>query len=256
MDIGKENIIEINCDMGESYGRFIIGHDDQIFPLITQCNVACGFHGGDPLHIDQTIAKAIRYGVAVGAHPSYPDLMGFGRRKMDMDSAELSALLRYQIAVIKSLVESRGGRLNHVKPHGALYNTAAITEEVCESILDSIQSFGSGIAFMGMAGSLMQQMAIERSMPFLAEAFGDRRYTNEGTLQSRSIPGSVITDVNEAIDQVLSIAKYQKVKTADGTFLPVKADTICIHGDNPAAPDILKGISEALALSPDSSETS
>lgn len=234
--------IDINCDMGESYGHFKIGNDQQIIPYITSCNVACGFHGGDPLHIEQTIQMALEHHVQIGAHPSYPDLHGFGRRPMKLSAHELSATVKYQIAAIKGITESLGGKLKYVKPHGALYNTMAIDEKEALTVIKAIQAIDGQLAIMGLAGSKVEFLANKMSIPFIREAFADRRYTSAGTLTSRSEKNAVINDPQEAAQQVLSIIKKQKVYSNEGKAVVVKADSVCIHGDNPMAVEILKSI--------------
>ena len=238
--------IDINCDLGESYGRFKVGNDKNVFPYLTSCNIACGFHGGDPLHMEETIQLALRYGVKIGAHPSYPDLGGFGRRRMHIQPNELRAIIKYQIAALKGMVESFGGRLSYVKPHGALYNAAANEEQETITIIRAVQEIDANLILMGLAGSMTEQVAAKEGIPFVAEAFADRRYTAAGRLLSRALDGSVIHDPEQAARQVLSIAMEQSVESHTGESVPVKAQSICIHGDNPSAIAILEAIDEAL----------
>ena len=238
--------ININCDMGESYGHFKVGNDDAIFPYIDSSNIACGFHGGDPLHIEMTIKKAIAHNVQIGAHPGYPDLAGFGRRKMQLPANELKAILKYQIAAIKGMTESLGGQLAYVKPHGALYNTASNSREETAVIIEAIRSIDPQLSLMGLAGSVMETMAKEQEIPFIAEAFADRKYTADGRLQSRQIEGAVIHDPQQSAAQVLSIIQKQQVVSASGTIVPIIAQSVCIHGDNPTAVAILKAIREVI----------
>jgi UPF0271 protein len=236
--------IDINCDMGESYGRFKIGDDENIFPFITSCNIACGFHGGDPVTIEKTIEFAIQNNVNIGAHPSYPDLSGFGRRKMDLKKDELKSLIKYQVSALKGLAESRGATLSYVKPHGALYNSMAGNELETKTVIEAIQEIDSSLYLMGLAGSLVEEIANQKKIYFVAEAFADRRYEKDGTLMSRQKEGSVIDDPKEAAEQVLSIVMHQKVKSLDGITIPLKAQSICIHGDNPAAVVILSTLNK------------
>ena len=238
--------IDINCDMGESFGQYKIGNDDAIFPYITSTNIACGFHGGDPYHIEKTILNAIKYGVQIGAHPSYPDLAGFGRRYIQIEKKELKAIIKYQIAAIKGLIESHGGQLKHVKPHGALYNQAAKDEIETHVIIDALREIDENLMLMGLAGSIMEQVCIKEKVKFIAEAFADRKYEKDGSLMSRSKTGSVIHDVDQAAAQVVSIVLGKRVYTDDGTAVPIVAQSICIHGDDPAAVGILKKIDEEL----------
>jgi UPF0271 protein len=238
--------IDINCDMGESYGRFKVGNDEQVFPYITSCNIACGFHGGDPLSIENTIKNAIRHGVQIGAHPSYPDLSGFGRRKMQLKRADLKACIKYQVAALKGLTESQGGRLAYVKPHGALYNTAADDESETRTIMEAIREIDPKLALMGLAGSITQKIALKEGMTFIAEAFADRKYEANGRLMSRTKAGSVLSSAEEAAAQVVSIALHNQVISADGSRISIYAQSICIHGDNPSAIGMLQAIDEAL----------
>ena len=238
-------MIDLNCDMGESFGRFTVGNDENIFPYITSCNIACGFHGGDPVHMERTIGLALKHGVQIGAHPSYPDLNGFGRRKMQLHGAELKAILKYQIAALKGMVESMGGTLAYVKPHGALYNTASNDENETTIVIEAIREISPDLAFMGLAESLMGRLAKEKGMGFIAEAFADRRYHSNGRLVSRSVAGSVIHDPEMAVRQVLSIVRDQSVTSMEGERIAVRAQSVCIHGDNPAAVAILRELNRA-----------
>jgi len=234
--------IDINCDMGESYGQFTVGNDQSIFPHITSCNIACGFHGGDPLHIERTIQQAIENDVQIGAHPSYPDLLGFGRRPMQLPANELTAILKYQIAALKGMTESNGGKLVYVKPHGALYNAAADDEKQALALITAIKAIDTQLALMGLAGSPMEELAGKHDIKFIREAFADRKYDELGRLMSRSKQGAVISSPDESAAQVMSIVLGEKIIADKGIEVAVKADSICIHGDNPAAVDILKAI--------------
>lgn len=239
--------IDLNCDMGESYGRYQIGNDDLVFPHITSTNVACGFHGGDPWHIEQTIQKAIQHQVQIGAHPGYPDLQGFGRRKMQISAAELKSIVKYQVAAIKGLVESHGAVLRYVKPHGALYNTMAKEEQEAIAVVEAILSIDPNLKIMGLAGSLVKEVVEQKGGQFIAEAFADRRYNMDGTLQARTTQGAVLEDPKDIAQQVLSIVQKQKALTIGGQQVSIQAQSICIHGDNPSVIPILSAISKALA---------
>ncbi|MFK7937208.1 MAG: 5-oxoprolinase subunit PxpA [Saprospiraceae bacterium] len=240
--------IDINCDMGESYGRFQVGNDAAIMPFVTSCNIACGYHGGDPLTIEKTIKLALQHGVQIGAHPSYPDLSGFGRRRMNVQKDELKAMLKYQIGALKSMVESLGGKLAYVKPHGALYNTAANEITEATTIIQAVQSIDSELILLGLAGSVMEKAAQYNDIRFAAEAFADRTYTAEGKLMNRHRPNAVIHDAATAAAQVLSIVKKQEVISNEGTAVPVIAQSVCIHGDNPQAVEILGEIGRVLEV--------
>ena len=242
--------IDLNCDMGESYGNYRIGNDDAIMPYITSCNVACGFHGGDPLQIEKTINNALKHGLQIGAHPGFPDLQGFGRRNMDIPADELRAIVKYQIAAVKGITESLGGKLAYVKPHGALYNMAADSESIALTVAKAIRETDNQLAFMGLAGSrAMQNAAKIHQLRYIPEAFADRRYTPNGRLQSRRIAGSVLHDPQEAAQQVFSIAKNQSVRSSENTEVSIMAKSICIHGDNPRVTTILQSIDEKLKAS-------
>lgn len=234
--------IDINCDMGESYGRFKIGNDREIFPYITSCNIACGFHGGDPWHIEETIKLALHNNVAIGAHPSYPDLMGFGRRKMELAPEELKSVVKYQVAALKGLTESHGGQLKYVKPHGALYNSAADNKEEASAICSAIQEIDQNLMLMGLPGSMLETIAKSNNISFVREAFADRRYTPDGRLMSRAIEGAVIDNPIDAAQQVIDICTTNKLTSSTGIEVHVRADSICIHGDNEGAVAILKAI--------------
>lgn len=238
--------IDLNCDMGESYGRFQVGNDDALFPYLNSCNIACGFHGGDPLHLERTIDKALSHKLRIGAHPSYPDLMGFGRRKMHLPLEELKAIIKYQVAALKGMVESAGGKLAYVKPHGALYNSMVQNAAEAEAVVVAIQSIDEHLAIMGLAGSQVQAIVEQAGMTFIAEAFADRRYDQHGHLVARGTEGAVIQDAQLAAAQVIEIVQQGQVTTIEGLQLKLQADSFCIHGDNPAAVSILQVIHQKL----------
>ncbi|MEO0339457.1 MAG: 5-oxoprolinase subunit PxpA [Bacteroidota bacterium] len=238
--------IDLNCDMGESYGRYTIGNDAAIFPYITSCNIACGYHGGDPMHIEKTIQLALENNVQIGAHPSYPDLMGFGRRKMEIPLNELSSIVKYQVAALKGLTESHGGRLAYVKPHGALYNSLSKNEEEATCVIKAILSIDQKLAIMGLAGSLVKKIVENHGGRFIAEAFADRRYEANGHLMSRRKAGAVLHEPAVIAQQVLDIIKHNRVEGPDGQPISLSADSICIHGDNPKAVPILAHLHHAL----------
>lgn len=239
--------IDINCDMGESHGNFKAGRDTEIFPHITSSNIACGMHAGDPYHIERTIDLALQYGVQIGAHPGYPDLQGFGRRVIPMKRAELKAYVKYQVAALKGMVESAGGVLAYVKPHGALYNEMAANESEAETVIAGIKAIDPELMVMGLAGSHVERIAGEAGMAFVAEAFADRRYEANGKLRSRLKDQAVFDNAEEAARQVVSITLEGHTQTLDGEQVNIQAGSFCIHGDNPAAIDILENITARLA---------
>ncbi|WP_236587860.1 5-oxoprolinase subunit PxpA [Marivirga aurantiaca] len=236
--------MDINCDIGESYGYFSVGNDEKVFPYITSCNIACGFHGGDPIHIENTITNALKHKVQIGAHPSYPDLMGFGRRPMQLPLNELRAILKYQISALKGMTESLGGRLVYVKPHGALYNSITNNEEEGIATLEAIQAIDPQLAIMGLPGSKLEHLAHNRGITFVREGFIDRAYLPTGNLMPRNQNGAVVATVEDSVAQAISIIKEKKVKVQGG-IIDLEVDSICIHGDNPLAPEILKDIQKA-----------
>lgn len=240
------SFVDINCDMGESFGNYSIGNDEAIFPHITSCNIACGMHAGDPFHIEKTIDLAIQNEVQIGAHPGYPDLQGFGRRIITMPAAELSSFIKYQVSAVKGMVESKGGVLKYVKPHGALYNQIAKDESVAQTVVKAIKTIDPNLKVMGLAGSLMKKVVEANEMSFVAEAFADRQYEADGSLRSRNLDRSVLEDPHQAAAQVVSICLEQKTKSLSGEAINITAQSFCIHGDNPAAVAVLKEISRAL----------
>lgn len=239
--------IDINCDMGESYGNFIIGNDTAIFPYITSTNIACGMHAGDPYHIQKTIDQALQHDVQIGAHPGYPDLNGFGRKVIPMSSKALSSSIKYQVSALKGMVEAAGGRLNYVKPHGALYNEMATNENEAKTVIEAIKSIDDSLMIMGLAGSHMRPLVENAGMSFIAEAFADRRYEVDGKLRSRTKDNSLLNNGFDAAQQVISIAMNGNTLTLDGERVNVNAQSFCIHGDNSAAIEILKEIHDQMA---------
>lgn len=238
--------IDINCDMGEGYGHYRIGNDQAIFPYVTSSNIACGFHGGDPLHMHRTIEEAVKHQVRIGAHPSFPDLAGFGRRNMELSPEELQAVIKYQLAAIIGVAKSLKTAVKYVKPHGALYNMAAESEEIALTIIESVHKIDRELWIMGLAGSLFQDICESRDIPFIAEGFADRSYLDNGQLNSRSAAGSLITEPETAATQVLDMVTKQQVKSINGSVIPLQVQSVCVHGDNPAAVDILKAIDTSL----------
>jgi UPF0271 protein len=228
--------------MGESHGNVIIGNDEAIFPYITSCNIACGFHGGDPIHMERTIRLALQHGVQIGAHPSYPDRDGFGRRKMHLSREDLKAVLVYQISALCGMTASLGGVVRYVKPHGALYNIAADEEAEARTVIEALIACDSNLALMGLPDSAMEYSARQEGIQFIREAFADRRYDSNGKLVPRSAHNAVIDDPSEAAQQVLLLVQEQKVVARDGQTISVHADSICVHGDHKNTLDILIAI--------------
>jgi len=238
--------IDINCDMGESFGVYKLGRDREVMDYISSANIACGWHAGDPLVMEETVRLAKEKGVAVGAHPGYPDLLGFGRRRMDLTPSEIEAYLLYQMGALYAFAKAYGLPLQHVKAHGALGNLAFVDLEASKTIARAAARFSKEIIFVALAGSVMVQAAKEVGARFVEEVYADRVYNPDGTLQSRKIAGSVIHDPEKAARQALTIVKEGYVVAHDGTKLKVKPDTLCVHGDTPGAIAILQKIREEL----------
>ena len=238
--------IDINCDMGESYGNYIIGNDEQIMPYITSCNIACGFHGGDPMHIEKTLKNAKEHNLRIGAHPGYPDLNGFGRRYMQLSEDELRTCIKYQVAALVGMGKSLGITIAYVKPHGALYNKIADDEKESRIVIQAILDIDATLSVMALAGSKTELACQALGVPFIAEAFADRRYTDQGRLASRREPGAVIHDPHAAKKQVSDILEKNLVETVEGNYINIKADTYCVHGDNKNAVAILREIHKEL----------
>ena len=231
----KRTSIDINCDMGESYGRYQLGNDEKMMSYISSCNIACGFHGGDPLVINRTIEAALSHGVAIGAHPSYPDLQGFGRRSMKVPIEELKAILTYQISALKGMTQLQGGRLYHIKPHGALYNDIAKDHALSQMMIDIVNAFGEGIQLVGLANSVTAQLCQEQQIPFKGEFFADRQYENNGQLVSRSKADAVLKDPQAMAKRVLHYCQTGTVLSISGESMTLSAETICLHGDHDTA---------------------
>lgn len=234
--------LHINCDMGESFGRYQLVDDEALMSHISACNIACGFHAGDPVVIDKTIKLAIAHGVEIGAHPSYPDLQGFGRRTMDIAEDQLEKIIRYQISAMIGMTSSNKGQLLHVKPHGALYNKASIDRPTARAIVKAVKALSSDLVLYAPFQSILNEEAQNVNLKVSFEAFIDRHYNNDLSLVSRSIDGSVIVDPVIAKNHVLRMHKEGNVQTLDGDKVSIQADTFCIHGDNPSAIDILQYI--------------
>ena len=227
--------IDINCDMGESFGRYSLGNDSAIMPYISSANIACGFHGGDPQVMAATVRLALAHGVAIGAHPGLPDLAGFGRRAMELTPKEIEAITVYQLGALSGFIRVAGGRLNHVKPHGALYNMACKDQAIAQSIARAVNRFDSNLILYGMAGSELVAAGTREGLAVAREVFVDRTYQVDGSLTPRQDPGALITNESDALKQLHRVIAQGKVCTVDGIDVDVKAETVCIHGDTPGA---------------------
>lgn len=238
--------VDLNSDLGESFGAYTIGCDEKVLSQVTSANVACGWHAGDPLVLDRTLALAKANGVAVGAHPGYPDLMGFGRRDMNLTSEEAYDYVLYQLGAFSAFAKKHGLPIQHLKAHGALYNTAGKDMSLALAICRAVKDFDPDIIMLGQAGSKLMAAAEELGLRFAGEFFADRAYEENGSLVSRKKPGAMIEDEEEAILRVIRAVKEGKVKAITGQDIPVKADSICVHGDGPKALAFTSRIRERL----------
>jgi UPF0271 protein len=239
--------IDLNADVGEGFGAWAMGQDADLLALVTSVNIACGFHGGDPAVMDRTVAAAARAGVALGAHPGYFDLRGFGRRPMTVPAAEVETDVLYQVGALMAFARSHGVRLVHVKPHGALYNQAAEDERLARAVARGTARAGADLILVGLASSAALRRAAEaEGLRFAAEAFADRAYNDDGTLRSRGLPGAVITDPLAAARQAVAIARDGEVSSASGARVCLAAETVCLHGDNPSALANARAVRDAL----------
>lgn len=227
--------IDINSDLGESFGAWSMGDDDAMLDIVTSANVACGFHAGDPAGILRTLKAAAARQVSIGAHVSYPDKVGFGRRNMDVASDELTADVIYQIGALQGLAQAAGTRVSYVKPHGALYNTIAHDRRQALAVIAAIRAVDPGLVLVALAGSSLIELAREEGLTCVAEAFADRAYTPEGTLVSRREPGAVLHDPQQIGQRMLRLVEEGTLEAIDGSITRIQADSICVHGDSPAA---------------------
>jgi 5-oxoprolinase (ATP-hydrolysing) subunit A len=237
-------VIDLNSDLGESFGAWRMGDDDAMLQIVTSANVACGFHAGDPAGILRTLRTAARAGVAVGAHPGYRDLAGFGRRNMDPSSAELIGDVIYQIGALKGLAAAAGTAVTYVKPHGALYNTIASAKRQAADVIAAIQAVDPHLALVALAGSPLAAQAREAGLRVVAEAFADRAYNPDGTLVSRRQPGAVLHDPDLVARRMLRLVTEGVVETVGKGTVRIEAESICVHGDSPSAVAMARHIRE------------
>lgn len=241
--------IDLNCDMGESFGAYQIGMDAAVMPNITSANIACGWHAGDPRVMDQTVKLAVEHGVGIGAHPGYPDLIGFGRRNMDCIPSDIRQYVIYQIGALQAFCNAHNVKMQHVKPHGALYLTAVMDETVARAVAEAIVSVDPDLYYVALAGekgALMTRIGQEVGLKVVYEAFPDRAYTPEGNLVSRKLPGAVIQSPEQVSERALKMAAEGKVVAVDGTVVDINAQTLCVHGDTTKAVELVKGIRQML----------
>lgn len=238
--------VDLNADLGESFGRYKLGLDEEVMKYITSANVATGWHAGDPLVMRKTVKLAKENGVAVGAHPGYPDLLGFGRRYMKLTYDEARNYILYQVGALYAFVRAEGIELQHVKPHGALYNALVKEEELARGVIEGIADFDKNLIFVTLSGSRPAEIAEEMGVKVAHEVFADRAYNPDGTLVPRSKPGAVIEDKEEIAERVISMVKDGGVRAINGEWVELKVDTICLHGDNPKAVEIAAHIRKVL----------
>ena len=238
--------IDLNCDMGESFGRYTLGCDAEVIPLISSANIACGFHAGDPVVMEKTVQLAAEHGVGIGAHPAFPDLVGFGRRDLHMSAVELRNAIIYQLGALHGFARIAGRPLRHVKPHGALYTLAANDDALSQTIVDAVTAFDESLIVFGLAGSSFLDIARKVGLRVAREAFADRAYTDAGTLVPRQQPDGVITDSSAIVERMLQMIEDHTVTSVTGTRIPLHIDTICVHSDTPGAVEHVRRMSEAL----------
>lgn len=238
--------IDLNGDVGESFGAYEIGHDAALIPVLTSANVACGFHAGDPGVMRATVVLAREHAVSVGAHPGFPDLVGFGRREIKATPREVEDLVAYQIGALAAIAAAQGVRLRHVKPHGALYNMAARDSDLADAIARATAAVDRSLLLFGLPGSKSVEAAVRHGVKPVSEAFADRAYRPDGTLVPRSEPGAVIDDSDAVVARAVGIARDRVVRAADGTRVPLDVETICVHGDTPGAAALASRIRAAL----------
>ena len=238
--------IDLNSDLGESLGVWRMGDDAAMLDIVSSANVACGFHAGDPAGILRTLRQAKERGVAVGAHVASRDLVGFGRRTMDVDSADLRADVIYQIGALKGLAAAAGTDVRYVKPHGALYNTIAHDERQARDVIAAIREIDASLVLVALAGSPLLGWAEAQGLRVVAEAFADRAYTPQGTLVSRREPGAVLHDADDVAERMLRLAHEGTVTAIDGSVVRIRADSICVHGDSPGAVEMARRVREQL----------
>ena len=239
--------VDLNCDVGESFGQYQLGDDAGIMAAgVTSANVACGFHAGDPLVMRRTVQLAVRHGVAVGAHPGFPDLVGFGRREIHATPEEVEALVIYQIGALSGVVAAEGGRLRHVKPHGALYNMAARDRRLAEAVARGVRAVGTPLVLVGLSGSCLLEAGRQAGLTVASEVFADRAYDAKGRLRDRACSDAVLSDPRAVTQRVVEMVRDGCVSAVDGTQVAVAADTVCVHGDTPGAPTLVAALKASL----------
>jgi UPF0271 protein len=234
--------VDLNSDVGESFGAYRVGMDEEVLKYVTSANIACGFHAGDPMVMERTVDIAVENGVAIGAHPGYPDLMGFGRREMRLTPKEVKACVKYQLGALMAFVTAKGLKVQHVKAHGALYNMAAVDHDLAVAIAEAVSEVDREIILLALAKSKMIDAATELGLNAAEEVFADRAYNDDGTLVPRDRPGAMIENEDEAVNRVIGMIDKGRVKSITGKEVEIKADSICVHGDNPKAVSLVRRI--------------
>jgi len=233
--------IDINCDLGESYGEFKVGNDEKIMPYISSANIACGFHAGDPMAIAQTICLAKKHGVAIGAHPGFPDLLGFGRREMKLTNEEIKNYVIYQVSALQGFAKAAGLTLQHVKPHGALYNMAVKDEKLSKAIVEAIKLIDSNLIVFSSPNTALAKATTKLGLRVACEFFADRAYNSDGGLLSREYPNSIVQEPKSVIERTIRVVEEGTVMAADGEIVNLgKLHTVCVHGDTPNAVELVK----------------
>ena len=240
--------VDLNCDLGESFGAYTIGKDSDVIPLISSANVACGFHAGDPCVMSRTVKLCKDNNVAIGAHTGFRDLEGFGRRNMSVSAEEAKSMTLYQIGALDAFCKAIGTTLSHVKPHGALYNIAAKDQNLARAICEAVYQYDPSLTIVGLAGSRMIEQARLMGLSYASEVFADRAYEDDGSLVSRSKPNSMITDEDEAVERVITMIKEHTVKTVSGKTIEITPDTVCVHGDSDHALQFVSKIRQRLLI--------
>ncbi len=230
--------IDLNCDMGESFGAWRMGDDERMMAHITSANIACGFHAGDPLVMQKTVRLAVESGVGIGAHPGFPDLVGFGRRNLQTAPGEIRAMMIYQIGALSAFAQAEGARIQHVKPHGALYNLAADSEAIAHEVVEAVFSVNPEWILVTQPGCVLAEMAERKGLRVAREVFPDRAYLENGRLAPRSMPGAVIHDLDTVKNRIVRLIREGVLEAITGKPISLQADTLCIHGDTPGAVDL------------------
>ena len=238
--------MDLNSDLGEGYGRWALGDDAALLEVVTSANVACGFHAGDPATIDRTVRTAVERGVAVGAQVSYPDLVGFGRREIDVPPDELTADVLYQLGALEAFAKAAGSRVRYVKPHGALYNRIARDPVQAAAVVEAIRRYDPALPLLTLPGSVAMEAAGDAGIPSVGEGFADRAYTAEGRLVSRREPGAVLHDPEQVAARAVVMATEHRVEAAGGEQVAVEVRSLCVHGDTPGAVDLARAVRTAL----------